>query len=370
MKRRAPNPFPGVTRAPDRHGKMRWRFRMKGREGQYLPGEYGSAEFRAAYEKACQGKKSDLEKSTKFAHGTFDWLIEQYKRSPKWAKLAAITKTNLSGEMDRFSADHGGKRVAHLKPEHVEALVGHKSATPAAANKLLKLLRRLSRAAIRKGLIKVDPTIGVERYPTNPDGYHTWTESEIQQFEEHHCGVGSLPVLALRLILWTGAARQDVAALGWQNVREGRIRYRRGKTGGEVDLQIYDELAEVLELLPSDQMLFITHTGGRPYKATTFGNWFHDQCVAAGLPYCSSHGLRKAGATRLADAGANEMEIMSFLGHSSPAEARTYVKKANRSVMADRALERVVRAKREQGVSNLVDRLDNGSRNTLQGKGK
>ena len=176
MKRRAPNPFPGVTRAPDRHGKMRWRFRMKGREGQYLPGEYGSAEFRAAYEKACQGKKSDLEKSTRFAHGTFDWLIEQYKRSPKWAKLAAITKTNLSGEMDRFSADHGGKRVAHLKPEHVEALVGHKSATPAAANKLLKLLRRLSRAAIRKGLIKVDPTIGVERYPTNPDGYHTWTE--------------------------------------------------------------------------------------------------------------------------------------------------------------------------------------------------
>src|SRR5438445_8456204 len=73
--------------------------------------------------------------------------------------------------------------------------------------------------------------------------------------------------------------------------------------------------------LPADRLLFLTHTGDRPYKATTFGNWFHDQCIAAALPHCSSHGLRKAGATRLANAGATEMEIMAFLGHRTPDEA-------------------------------------------------
>ena len=46
------------------------------------------------------------------------------------------------------------------------------------------------------------------------------------------------------------------------------------------------------------------------------GNWFHDQCVAAGLPHCSSHGLRKSGATRLGNAGGTELEIMAFLGHA------------------------------------------------------
>lgn len=254
-----------------------------------------------------------------------------------------------------------------LRREHVEALIAKKSGTPAAANRLLKLLRRLCRFAILKGVIVADPTVGTDRYAENPDGYHTWTEEEILQFEAHH-GIESKAVLALRLILNTGAARQDVIRLGRQSVRDGRIAYRRGKTGGDVDLPMLGELLEVLAPLPSDRLLFLTHTGARPYKATTFGNWFRDQCVAAGLPNCSSHGLRKAGATRLADAGATELEIMSFLGHRTPDEARKYVKKFNRARLGDSGMEKVARAKREQGVSNHVERLDIRRRNDLKVK--
>ena len=42
------NPYPGVTRVTDRHGKVRWRFRRKGFSA-YLAGPYGSADVRAAY---------------------------------------------------------------------------------------------------------------------------------------------------------------------------------------------------------------------------------------------------------------------------------------------------------------------------------
>lgn len=42
------NPFPGVTRVTNRHGKVRWRFR-RGGFTCYLPGPYASAEWRAAY---------------------------------------------------------------------------------------------------------------------------------------------------------------------------------------------------------------------------------------------------------------------------------------------------------------------------------
>ncbi len=146
--------------------------------------------------------------------------------------------------------------------------------------------------------------------------------------------------------------------MGWQNVQGSRIGYRRGKTGGEVDLPILGELLEVLEPVATDRMLFLTHTGARPYKATTFGNWFHDQCEAARLPHCSSHGLRKAGATRLANAGATEFEIMAFLGHKTTDEARTYTKKANRKSLSDSGLGKVERARREQGLSNPAERLD------------
>lgn len=115
---------------------------------------------------------------------------------------------------------------------------------------------------------------------------------------------------------------------------------------------ILPELHEVIGRVPRTQMLFVTHTGDRRYKPETFGNWFRDQCIAAGLPNCSRHGLRKAGATRLAEAGATEFEIMAFLGHKTPAEARTYTKKANRRVLADSAMQKLTRAKKERALSN------------------
>ncbi|WP_206523238.1 MULTISPECIES: tyrosine-type recombinase/integrase [unclassified Mesorhizobium] len=333
----------------------------------YLPGEYGSIEFRKAYEAALHGSRAAAMPS-RHQYGTFDWLIEHYKRSPKWKKLRPISQYNLGKDFDRFSKAYGKRRVATLRTEHVEAIIGKKADTPSAANHLLKLLRRLCRFAMRKKLIAVDPTLDVERYAENPDGFHTWTEDEISQFEAHH-GVASKAVLALRLILNSGAARQDVVKLGRQSVRHGRIAYRRGKTGGDVDLPILEELEAVLALVPGDRLLFLTHTGDRPYKPTTFGNWFHDQCVDADLPHCSSHGLRKAGATRLGDAGASELEIMAFLGHRTPDEARTYVKKFNRKRLGDTAMEKVSRAKREQDLSNPVEKLDIHRRKALNEKG-
>ena len=101
MRAKGKNPFPGVIRIVDRHGKVRWRFRMKGRPNCYLFGEYGSAEFIAAYELAASGDNAATA-TPRFKYGTFDWLIEQYYRGPVWRKLAAITKSDLRGELERF----------------------------------------------------------------------------------------------------------------------------------------------------------------------------------------------------------------------------------------------------------------------------
>ncbi|PLW78638.1 hypothetical protein [Cohaesibacter celericrescens] len=40
-----------------------------------------------------------------------------------------------------------------------------------------------------------DPTKGVTRFKDNPDGYHTWTDVEIDRFETHH-DKGSAAVMA------------------------------------------------------------------------------------------------------------------------------------------------------------------------------
>ena len=58
MRRR--NHFVGVATVEDRHGKRRFRLRRTiwGRTIDcYLPGPYGSSEFRAAYEEAIEGAR-------------------------------------------------------------------------------------------------------------------------------------------------------------------------------------------------------------------------------------------------------------------------------------------------------------------------
>lgn len=115
-------------------------------------------------------------------------------------------------------------------------------------------------------------------------------------------------------------------------VKDGRLRieYARGKTGVAADLPVFPELAEEIAGLPVEQHLFLPKDDiFEPYKVTSFGNWFRDRCREASVPG-SIHGLRKAGATRLADVGASDWEIASYLAHTDTTQASVYTKATNR----------------------------------------
>ena len=76
-----------------------------------------------------------------------------------------------------------------------------------------------------------------------------------------------------------------------------------------------------------------------------------DRCREAGVPG-SIHGLRKAGATRLADAGASDWEIASYLAHTDTTQASIYTREANRSKLADSGFEKL------GNLSNAPEGLD------------
>lgn len=352
MRRR--NPFPGVTRTTDRHGKVRFRFRKKG-FSCYLPGPYGSEEFRTAYEAAVSGIQTTGKRSGAKV-GTLRWVGEHYLRSPKYLERTAASKRVLRREMDWLFERAGDLPIDRFEVRHVEALMSKKTG-PAAANKVKKNMSILFNFAIKKGFgVTFNPARYADKRQENPDGFHTWTEAEIDAFKAQHES-GTKARLALTLFLCTGASRQDAARMGWQNVANSRISYRRGKTGIEADIPILPELAEELRHVPRDQLLFLTHGRGLPYKPETLGNWFKDQCRAAGVPG-SAHGLRKAGATRLANHGATPDEIRAFMAHKTNKEGATYTKKADRARLADSGLSKMLGQKENENVSNLSVGLD------------
>ncbi|HUF57732.1 MAG TPA: tyrosine-type recombinase/integrase [Thermohalobaculum sp.] len=278
--------------------------------------------------------------------GTFEALIREYRRSPKFANLAPITRRNLTHEMEWLRQEVGDLPFVRFELRHVEALMAKKADRPTAANKIRKLLSRLFRHAIRTGQATHNPASAAETYKQNPDGFHTWTDAEVETFRDRWPS-GTPARLALELALNTGAARQDLARLGWQNITGDRIAYTRGKTGVSADLPVIAELAAELRHVPRDRLLFLTHSGGRPYTPESLGNWFKDRTKT-----------RAAGATRAANAGATENEIAAILAHKDTRQASTYTRKADRTRLGDSAFEKVERAKGKHTVSNLPRRLD------------
>ena len=332
MKRRK-NPYPGVRKNIVK-GNLYWKFER----GDYrcnIPGPYGSPAFLAAYEAALRGAK--VPPSTA-APGTVSWLIQQYLGSLKYLNLSESRRRTIRLELDWLRGETGKYHFARLEVRHVEALMAKKIG-PTAANTVKKNMTMLFNFASKKLSYKgTNPARFAEKMKTNPDGYHTWTDAEVDRFLDRH-PAGSKARLILLLALNTGMARQDLCRVGWQHVsdKDGvmRIAYKRAKTSVAADLPVLPGLAEELTRLPRDRLLFITQDAREiGYKPETLGNWFRVRCVEAKVPG-SMHGLRKAGATRLADAGATNWEIASYLAHTNTKQADLYTKKANRAKLAD-----------------------------------
>lgn len=91
----------------------------------------------------------------------------------------------------------------------------------------------------------------------------------------------------------------------------------------------------------ASNLTFLVTDQGKAYSAAGFGNWFRNQCRAADLHGCSAHGLRKAAARRLAEAGCTEHEIAAITGHASLREIARYTKAVDQKKLAAAAMEKV-----------------------------
>ena len=349
--------FRGVTVIKDRHGKLRYRLRrtVKGRTVDcYLAGIIGSTEFRAAYHEATEGVRVAGRRAQP---GTIGYLVTQFLASAAYRGLADSTRRDMRGRLDWIRDAIGGAKYARLEPRHVAALMERKGG-PSAANRLRKDLGQLYRfAGARLGYRGPNPAALADAHKTKKGGYRTWTNEEIATFRAAHA-IGTKARLALEILVNTGASRVDAIGFTRANIAGARIRYRRAKTDQAVDLPILPELGRELSYLPPTQMVLLSREdGSKGYANESFGNLFRRWCTEAGLSGLAAHGLRKAGARRLAEAGATEFEVMSFLGHGTAREASRYVAAANRATLADSGMAKLG-AETGTKLSNLSERLD------------
>ncbi|WP_167858665.1 tyrosine-type recombinase/integrase [Methylobacterium nonmethylotrophicum] len=297
-----------------------------------------------AYRAALEGKPTTANRPTgtaRSAPGSISGLIALYYTTPAFRTLAASTQNTYRGILERFREAHGDKSAATLKREHVRHIVRSMQETPSAANNLLDRIRALMQLAMEEGLRQDDPTQGVKKIPVKTDGFYTWSETDIARFEMHF-RIGTRARLAFALLLYTAQRRSDVVRMGPQHISDGVLTLRQQKTGVEVGIPIHPELQRVLDATPTQHLAFLVTAQGKPFTAPGFTNWFHECVREVGLPAgCSPHGLRKAAATRLADAGCSPHEIMAVTGHQTLKEVERYTRAAGRRGLAKRAMGRL-----------------------------
>jgi integrase len=260
-----------------------------------------------------------------------------YFASPEFRTLKQSTQRAYRWTIERLCREHGDKRAALLRREHLVKLMAAHADRPATANTLRMALRVMMKHAIEIGLRADDPSQSVRAIRIRSEGHHSWTEGEIEQFERCH-PIGSRARLALALLLYTGQRRGDVIRMGAQHIRGGAIYVKQEKTGAELIIPLHPTLKAIIAAVPRGHLTFVTTRRGGPFQGSAFSRWFREQCDAAGLPHCSAHGLRKAAARRLAEAGCSVHEIGAITGHASLTELVRYTKAADQRRLAEVAM--------------------------------
>jgi integrase len=313
-------------------------FRRRGHARVRLPGLPGSDAFMNAYRDALDVLQSPIG-ATRSKPGSTSTAIAAYYGSLEFSTLAAGTRRVRRFLLEGFRARHGDKPLKLLPPQFIAHVLS--TMKPHAAKNWLKAIRHFMSFAVAQGFIVADPTSGIKLPKMKKsDGFRTWNEEEIAQFESHHA-IGTHARLAFALLLYSAQRRGDVIRFGPQHVRGGALHLRQQKTGAALEIPIHPDLRAVLDSTACEHLTYLTTKRGGPYTATDFSEAMRIWCDAAGLPrHCVFHGLRKAACRRLAEAGCSANEIMSISGHATLAQVQHYTDAVDQKQMAKNAMAR------------------------------
>ena len=203
-----------------------------------------------------------------------------------------------------------------------------------------KLLINLYDYAVKLDRVETNPALRTDKYKVKVVGRHTWTEEEIDQFEARHAP-GTKARLAMNLILYTAQRRSDMVKMQHSDIIDGRIAVQQKKTNKKLLLPIHPKLAETLLATELGKTYFLETERGMKFSDNGIGNWFRTQCDEAGLPNCTAHGLRKAAARRMAEAGATNQQIKAMTGHSKDDEVALYTAAADQVRIAEEVMKKL-----------------------------
>lgn len=274
------------------------------------------------------------------ATNTVGWLRRIYLASPDFGRLAPSTKRAYKTLLTYLDG------IRHMPVQDVEmghlAHIRDKLAVdrPGMANLFVGVSAALFKWAMTRGHRKFyNPAHGIEAIPLKERS--AWPAWALQLAEAELRG----PVrLAFMLGLYTGQRQGDILRMTWAQYDGRGITLRQTKTAEDIYIPAAPALKAALDeaRLTRSAVHIVAHgKGGYSEGAFRYAWGVELKRIGLGDTGLVFHGLRHTAATRLAEAGCSEREIMAVTGHKSSASVSRYVRRAKQRTMAESAITRL-----------------------------
>lgn len=343
--------FPGLLIERHRNGTLRYRVRVEGQKSRriHIPVGPEDPDFPNYYHAARAGdawhppRPSAIERSLEWLCQRYLDHLEKMVRSGQMSRATLNQRRSVLGRLCAHEEQHGmpyGEFDMVAPSAAFVAIRDAWAAHPGAADNLIKSIRAVYKWAMERGEIDHNPAAGIAPINTNPKGGATpWTAADLRAFKATH-PAGTTAHLWLTLQAFTACRIGDAIWLGRDQevMRDGQLWLdwqprKRGSAPVSIPLlpQLYTATRASTVVGPA----YLLSDKGQPFGSVEalrvrVQRW----CSSAGLKGKSSHGIRKAVAEMMAEAGASQHQIMAVMAHTQAKTSEIYTKGVQRRTLA------------------------------------
>jgi len=294
----------------------------------------GTAEFAVEYAKHMRG---DVVAPAK----TISKVIEAYRKSPQWAKLASNTRKSYTRHLEYFA-----EKIGHLNPDsitvrHVNAMRDALADKPTDANRKIGCLSSLYTWAQANDWAKTNPAIVAAKLEPTGKTRHPWPQDLIDAARATAKG---RDLLLFEMLIGTGQRVNDVLSMRWSDMDADGITIIPAKTKGKKPHPIYipltARLRAILAATPRKGLFIVAQDNG--LRVSYNLAWKNMMALrrAIGAEAYDIHALRHSAASEIASLpGMTADHVRAITGHSGQAMIKLYAGPAMQKARAKEAQE-------------------------------
>ena len=271
-------------------------------------------ESEAAAQRAAEAKARPLsEVATAY--------LDSVKRLRSWRNIESRTRCHIIPKL-------GNKRVGEVtRADVVEFLddLEREEGLRHQVNRCRETLQAIFAYATERGLVTVNPIVGVSRRKLEIPRDRTLTAEELIALWRTIEKLPELPRAYFRVVLLTGARRNEVGRLAWSELdldaASWRLPAERNKSGRAFEIPLPGPVVETLGMLPRLGPMVFALDGKRPM---ILHHWIQRLRRDAGLLDVRLHDLRRTLRTGLAELGVRFEVAERVLNHAMPGLEAVY----------------------------------------------